>query len=90
MQSVKVLAHIDRPIRLLFWTLDEMVIMMLPFLMGLLLGSVVVMLGGVVLYRIYRKYKRRLSLSRVRALMYWYLPGRWRTMLPSYQRYFVG
>ncbi len=90
MQTVRVLAHLDRPVRLLFWTLDEIAVMMLPFFMGLLMGSVVVMVGGLMLYRVYRKYKKRLSLSRFQALFYWYLPGQWLALIPSYKRYLMG
>lgn len=90
MQSVRVLAHLDRPVRLLFWSLDELVVMMIPFLVGIFSGSFVVILVGIVLYRFYRKNKRRYSAKRIKSLLYWYLPGRFVWMMPSYQRHFVG
>lgn len=90
MHPIRVLAHLDRPVRLLFWSLDELVVMMLPFLIGIFTGSILVILIGLVLYRLYRKNKRRYSAKRIKALLYWYLPGRFRWMIPSYQRHFVG
>ncbi len=90
MQPVRVLAHLDRPVRLLFWSIDELIVMMLPFLIGIFSGSFTVIVVGVVVYRVYRKNKRRTSSKRIKALLYWYLPCRFPWMIPSYQRHFVG
>ncbi len=48
MQTVRVLAHLDRPVRLLFWSIDELAIMMMPFLIGIFSGSFMVILAGIV------------------------------------------
>lgn len=90
METIRVLAHLDRPVRLLFWTMDEIVVMMVPFLIGIMASSFTVFGVGIVLYRVYRKYKRRYSNRYIKALLYWYLPGKFKWMLPSYKRHFIG
>lgn len=90
METVRVLAHLDRPVRLLFWSLDEIVVMMLPFLIGIFTASFLVIGLGVVVYRFYRKNKKRYTPRYIKAILYWYLPSRFKWMIPSYQRHFVG
>ena len=90
MQFVRILAHLDRPVRLLFWSIDELIVMMFPFIIGIFTGSFLVVIAGFVVYRLYRKHKRRYSSKYVKAFLYWYLPCRFQWMMPSYQRHFVG
>lgn len=90
MEAVRVLAHLDRPVRLLFWSCDELIVMMLPFVVGIFSGSLIVMGVGLLLYRVYRKYKKRYTSRHIKAVLYWHLPCRFQWMIPSYQRHFVG
>lgn len=90
MQPVRILAHLDAPVRLLFWTLDEIAIMAIPFFLGLLCNSLTIIFLGFFLYRKYRRFKRRYSSRVIKATLYWYLPTYFKWTLPSHQRFFVG
>lgn len=90
MQPVRILAHLDSPVRLLFWTLDEMAVMVFPFFIGILCNSLVIIVLGFFLSRAYRRYKRRYSARKIKALLYWHLPTYFKWTIPSHQRFFVG
>lgn len=70
-----ILQTLDNPLRILFWNFDEFMVMTLPIFLGIVLGSLTVMLLGVpvkVLYSRARKGSRRgVSLQH---RLYWHLP----------------
>lgn len=90
MKPVKVLCHLDHPIRLLYWTMDELLAMMIPYLLGIWFGSFSIIIAGAIFYRYYKKMKRRYPSKIVKAWIYWHFPTRSKWMIPSHQRHFVG
>ena len=90
MQPIRILTQLDNPVRLLFWTLDEMALMCIPFFVGILSNSFTIIILGYFLSRKYRRYKRRYPSRRLKAIMYWHLPTRFKWIIPSHKRFFVG
>ncbi len=66
---------LDNPIRILFWNVDEFLLIVIPFFIGLIFGSVVVsvLTISIVIY-LYKKFKKRYRKLYFSHLMYWNLP----------------
>jgi len=84
----RIFRTLDNPSRMLFWTLDEFFIMMIPIFLSIALGNLLIALG--VLIKIpYNKMKRQFSTSLLH-YAYWYLPTKHmrylKRMPPSHQR----
>ncbi|MFI5343138.1 MAG: type IV conjugative transfer system protein TraL [Chlamydiales bacterium] len=86
----------DNTPRMLFWGIDEFVIMVSPFFIGLLVGSVPVMLSGFFLKGFYRRTKKRYPKGAIRHSLYRNLPhwffkqsGVFKRLPPSHKRDFL-
>lgn len=82
--------------RMLFWGIDEFLIMAVPFFIGLLIGSIAVMLCGFVLKGFYRRTKKRYPKGMIRHSLYRNLPdwifkriGVFKRLPPSHKRDFL-
>lgn len=86
--------RLDEPERLLFWSIDEACIMIMPIFIGLMLGHVIIGLSiGIFGYLKWRKLKGNNQANLIRALAYWVLPSsifRLKKTPPSHIRLFVG
>jgi conjugal transfer pilus assembly protein TraL len=80
--------RLDEPEMVLFWTMDELGIMVTPLIFGVIYGHT--MIGFLVAWR---KLKGN-SIDYAISLVYWYLPSQKILNLkftpPSYQRFFIG
>lgn len=89
-----ILHHLDDPLRIFKWTVDEALCLILPPFIGLgleqpLLG---VSAAGVGFWGL-RQIKKRYGLSTLRHALYWYLPHNTRKLKntpPSYIREYLG
>ena len=86
--------YLDEPERLLFWTLDEALVMFVPLVLGLMVsGSVGIALGAGAMF-IYRKFKNlKAGVRTIKGYCYWTLPGNFmpaKRLPPSYLREFIG
>jgi conjugal transfer pilus assembly protein TraL len=89
-----ILHHLDDPLRILHWTIDEAVTIILPTFFGLgverpLIG--LILAGGGVWGL--KSTKKRFGLSTLRHALYWYLPRNKRKLPhtpPSYIREYIG
>lgn len=90
----KLLRHLDDPLRLLKWTVDETLILILTPFVGLAIESMTFGIGAAALgFWGLRKIKKSVGVGRLRHAVYWYLPHntrRLRQTPPSYRREYVG
>lgn len=94
MDEHHILHHLDDPLRLLKWTIDEALIMILPILLlGVGLGEI--LLGSIVGFGGFsglRFLKKRFGKKILRPLLYWYLPShsKFKSFPKSHIREFIG
>jgi conjugal transfer pilus assembly protein TraL len=86
--------RLDEPEMVLFWTMDELGIMITPLIVGVINGYTLVgLLAGLISFLLWRKVKGG-SIDYVVSLCYWYLPSQKMLNLkftpPSYKRFFIG
>jgi len=93
-QHYQIPRYLDEPFRFIVFTMDELVMLLTPFLGGLLLFDAVITglcigVGGVYCLK---KLKGDQGQCFVLTLLYWHLPGmlRFRVTPASHQRCFVG
>lgn len=86
--------HLDEPTRIILWTIDEVVVFIVPFFV-LLWGFDQTILGvitGVVLVLGLRKLKGEQGHYFLYSIMYWHLPAmvQFKSTPPSLYREFLG
>lgn len=64
----------DNTPRILFWEIDDFLVMSAPFFMGILAGSICLMLSGIVLKKFYARWKKRYPRGLLRHTIYWHMP----------------
>jgi type IV conjugative transfer system protein TraL len=69
-----IIKTLDNAPRILFWSVDEFIVMFLPLFIGIFLGSLLVMALGIVAKPLYSKLKKRYPKSILRHLAYWTMP----------------
>lgn len=72
-----ILKTLDNQPRIVFWSLDEFLIMALPLVVGLLFKGflgIVVMLSGFPLKKIYTRLLKGSKTKSIKSAAYWFLP----------------
>jgi type IV conjugative transfer system protein TraL len=64
----------DNTPRMLFWEIDDFIVMAAPFFLGVIAGSILVMLSGFVLKKFYTRWKKTYSKGLLRHTIYWHMP----------------
>lgn len=90
----RMVEYLDEPERILFFTIDEFLSLMIPIAMGikthhLLLG----LLAGIALVSLIHKLKANDSHAFVQRMLYWYFPpqlSKVKHISPSCYRSFIG
>jgi type IV conjugative transfer system protein TraL len=88
-----VLNYIDTPLKILFFTVPEMMGVIGPAIIGLAIDHFGLgFLGSLSFIFVYRSYKRHFGRGQFAAVKYWFLPldARLRTLPPSYIREYLG
>lgn len=88
-----ILNTVDTPLRILFWTVPELVMLIVPFLVGLMLDQVTLgILSSVFYFWIHKKYQRHFGKGQFQAVKYWFLPNtsRFKSLPPSFIREYLG
>jgi type IV conjugative transfer system protein TraL len=67
---------LDNAPRMLFWEIDEFIVMAAPFFLGVVVGSLCVMLSGLLFKKFYSRWKRRYPRGLLRHTLYWNIPTR--------------
>jgi len=74
MDDYIVIKTLDNTPRVLFWGVDEFLILVVPIFLGVLLGSFLVMTLGPVLKTLYTKSTKRFARGALKHKLYWMLP----------------
>jgi type IV conjugative transfer system protein TraL len=87
-----ILSNLDQPVRFIFWTKGELLLILGPFLFGLftdqfILGTVFALIS----FSGIRFYKKRFGKGKLEAVRYWYLPRtrQLKAFPPTYLRRFL-
>jgi type IV conjugative transfer system protein TraL len=71
-----ILNFVDTPLKLLFWTIPEVMMFIVPVLIGLFVSQL--MLGCVIMFVclwLYKLYCRNFGKGELQSVIYWYLPA---------------
>ena len=94
MDQYSIPKHLDDPELIGFWTLDEFLVMVIPFTWGILAQHVVIgLLLALAAWFGYRKVKAGRSMHWVLPFAYWHLPGEFfglKVAPPSHLRVMAG
>lgn len=89
-----ILHHLDDPLRLLKWTVDEMAVLLGPLFFGFALEQLMMGVGvSAAGYWGVRSLKKKYGISAVKHALYWYLPKSKKKLPnapPSYIREYIG
>lgn len=69
-----IIKTLDNPPRMLFWDLDEFLVMITPFFVGMILSSILVMVSGFFLKIAYSSLKKEGQKGPIRHRAYWLIP----------------
>jgi type IV conjugative transfer system protein TraL len=71
-----ILSHLDSPVKVLFWTKGELMLILGPFFVGVCLDlfALGIVFSGINYWAI-NQYKKRFGKGQLQAVMYWYLPS---------------
>jgi|SaaInlStandDraft_3_1057020.scaffolds.fasta_scaffold31389_2 conjugal transfer pilus assembly protein TraL len=88
-----IIKSLDNLPRFLFWSLDDFLVMVIPFFIGMVMESLLVMVMGVLIRPFYSKLKRRYPHGSLKHFIYWYFPheacsksGCFKNLPPSHKR----
>jgi conjugal transfer pilus assembly protein TraL len=85
---------LDVPAKVILWTIDEVVVFLIPFLLTFLLlhSPMIGMMSGAILVIFLKKIKGEEGHYFLAHLSYWHLPSfvRYRATPPSYIRQYLG
>jgi len=75
----------DNMPRLVFWRIDDAMVFLIPFSLGILFGNLVLMLCAFAAYLVYKKLRRKQGSLNLKALIYWTF-GHGFSKIPSHVR----
>jgi len=75
LQQHVILNHVDTPVRFLFWTKEEALLILAPFMLGSTLDFVLFGLSvSLTNFYLIRLYKRYFGKGQLQAVRYWFFP----------------
>lgn len=74
MQHQKIYKTLDNVPRVLFWPIDEFLVLVIPMFLGVLIGSFLLMVLGIALKPFYMKAKKAFPKGSMIHRLYWRLP----------------
>jgi conjugal transfer pilus assembly protein TraL len=94
MERYAIPKHLDDPELIGLWTLDEFLVMIIPFVSGIMFQHIVLgLLAAIGFWLSYRKIRAGRSMSWILHFGYWYLPGEFfglKSFPPSHLRVLAG
>ncbi len=93
MEKHVILKTLDTPLKILFWTVPEILMLMVPPFVGLMLNQLTLGIGMSVMgVWISRKYQEHFGKGQWAAVRYWFLPspGRFKSLPASSIREYLG
>ena len=93
MQRHVILNYVDSPLKILFWTMPELLMLVVPCFIGLIIDQVTLcLIISVFNFWVSKKYQQYFGKGQFQAVTYWFLPRnrRFKTLLPSFVREYIG
>lgn len=84
--NYEILKTLNNVPRFAFWRIDDVLIVFIPFMLGILTSSLVILFSGFVLKVIVSRVRKRFGSVSIPAFTYWYLGVGFKSFLPSYVR----
>lgn len=88
-----ILNHVDTPLKILFWTVPELLMLITPSFIGLIIDQLTLgLLSSVIYVWGSKKYQRHFGKGQFQAVKYWFFPRdrRFKTLPPSFIREYMG
>lgn len=94
LEAHRIYQRLDDPIRILYWTVDEALLLFLPPIIGVVvdyaLSCLILGIGG---FFLIRKIKKKFGGGTLKHMMYWYFPHNFMKLPktpPSFIRHYLG
>lgn len=88
-----ILNYVDSPLKILLWTVPELLMLVMPILFGLMVDQLTLGIAVIFLYFwASKKYRQHFGKGQFHAVKYWYFPKdrRFKALPPSYIREYIG
>lgn len=88
-----ILNHVDTPLKILFWTTGELVMLIVPLFLGLIINQLTLsLLVSIFNFWVHKKYQQHFGKGQFQAVRYWFLPPdrRFKNLPPSFIRECLG
>jgi type IV conjugative transfer system protein TraL len=88
-----ILNYVDTPLKILFWTVPELLMLIMPCFIGLLISQLTAgLLTSLFYFWLTKVYQRHFGKGQLHAVMYWLLPAnkRFKQLPHSFIREYVG
>ena len=88
-----ILNHVDTPLKILFWTIPELLMLIVPAFLGLILEQALLgLLSSAFIFWGNKKYQQHFGKGQFQAVKYWFLPRNrgFKNLPPSYVREYIG
>ena len=74
--NLVILNHIDKPARFLFWSVDQVIICICPFVVGMITEHVGLGIAFSIIASVgFKVFKKKFGKSKIRSILYWNLPA---------------
>lgn len=93
MQRHVILNHVDTPLKIIFWTVPEILMLLVPLFLGLIVNQLILsLIISMFNYWLHKKYQQHFGKGQFQSVRYWFLPQdlRFKTLPPSFIREYVG
>lgn len=93
MEKHVILNTLDTPLKILFWTVPELLMFLVPPFLGLMVDHLTLgIVSSLTAVWLSRKYQEHFGKGQLEAVRYWFLPssGRFKTLAPSHIREYLG
>ncbi len=88
-----ILNYVDTPLKILFWTMPEILMLIAPLFIGLIINQLTLaLIISIFNFWANKKYQQHFGKGQFCAVRYWFLPRdrRFKTLPPSFIREYVG
>ena len=88
-----ILNYVDTPLKILFWTMPEILMLIAPLFIGLIINQLTLaLIISIFNFWANKKYQQHFGKGQFCAVKYWFLPHdrRFKTLPPSFIREYVG
>ncbi len=88
-----ILNYVDTPLKILFWTVSEILMLIVPLFIGLMINQLMLALI-IILFNFWanKKYQQHFGKGQFQAVSYWFFPRdiRFKNLAPSFIREYQG